>query len=78
MGKTEEPALGVDDLDVNAPATRFPHDDHRIGIEAVIGLATSKQVLVYLVLALDREERHALEAELLVKLDRAFIVMKHR
>ena len=79
MGKPEEAAAAVDDFDADAAPPGLVDDDARIGIEASYAPARrGEEALVDRVLALDREERHAHEAELLVERDRLLVVVQHR
>ncbi len=78
IGEAEEAALGVGHLDMDAAPQRLLDDDHRIRIEAAVDLRRGEQRLVDGVLALDREDRHALEAELLVEGDRLLVVVHDR
>jgi hypothetical protein len=78
IGQAEEAALGIDDLDADAAAARLVDDDAGIGVERLGRRGAGEQRLVDRVLALDREERHALEAQLLVERDRLFVVVHHR
>jgi hypothetical protein len=74
-GEAEDRRLGVQHLDRDAAPARLVDDDHGIGVELLIRRRAGEQALVDGVAGLQREDRHALEAELLVQRDGVRVVV---
>ena len=76
IGEAEEAALRVGDLHLDAAPARLADDDLGVGVERLVQLGPGEQLLVDGVLALHREERHALETEFFVQRDRLRVVVQ--
>src|SRR5690606_28195599 len=79
MGETEEATLRIQNFNLNAATARFLDDQPRIGVERIVfSERAGIKALVYRVLPLDREHRHATEPKLLIERDCLRVVVHDR